>query len=401
MNELNHLQLAKMVFKKILIIRQSAIGDIILTTPLVRSVRSAYPDAQIDFLTNQEFIDLVRHNPHISKVIAYDKKTGFAGLYALKKQLMAEKYDWIIDLHNSLRSRFLRLFLGILSDVKEISIYEKPYIARKLLINFKKDIYPKPYKKVLFKYFDAVSNGNLNKNIDKNIQYDGKGTEVFFGEINNQNIDNLLGNKTYINAKITTNIITICPAASAFTKQWLPEYFAKLIVNLLSYYNIDNQQNNQQNNQKNDQNSVKIVLLGGKADIFVCENIIKMVTEILTISNKNTSELVISQVISLAGKCNLLDSAALLARSKVVITNDTGMMHLAEAQNKPVLAIFGSTVEAFGFYPFLEKSEVVEQKLACRPCSQSGESACPKGHFKCMRDILPEKIYEIAIKMML
>ena len=357
-----------MSFKKILIIRQSSIGDIILTTPLVRSVRQAHPNAQIDFLTNQEFTDLVRHNPHISNIISYDKKMGFSGLYALKTALMAEKYDWIIDLHNSLRSRFLRLFSKIISDVKEISVYEKPYIARKLLINFKKDIYPKPYKKVLLKYFDAL--------FDKNIQYDNKGTEVFFGEENSQKINDLLEFQTNIKTNTNANIITICPAASAFTKQWLPEYFANLIKKLFEYYNFDNK------------NNVKIVLLGGKADISVCENIKKMV------DNQANTDLII-----LAGKCNLLDSAALLARSKVVITNDTGMMHLAEAQNKPVLAIFGSTVEAFGFYPFLEKSEIVEEKLACRPCSQSGESACPKGHFKCMKDILPEKIYEIALLM--
>ncbi len=354
-----------MSFKKILIIRQSSIGDVILTTPLVRCVRQAYPNAQIDFLTNQEFTDLVRHNPHISNVITYDKKTGFAGLYGLKKQMMAEKYDWIIDLHNSLRSRFLRLFSKIISDVKEISVYEKPYIARKLLINFKKDIYPKPYKKVLLKYFDAL--------FDKNIQYDNNGTEVFFGEENTKKINDLLERQA--------NIITICPAASAFTKQWLPEYFANLIKKLFEYYNFDNQNKHQ--------NNVKIILLGGKADIEVCENIKKMV------DNQLNKDLII-----LAGKCNLLDSAALLARSNVVITNDTGMMHLAEAQKKPVLAIFGSTVEAFGFYPFLEKSKIVEEDLACRPCSQSGENACPKGHFKCMKDILPEKIYEIAIKMM-
>ncbi len=356
-----------MSFKKILIIRQSSIGDIILTTPLVRCVRQAYPNAQIDFLTNQEFTDLVRHNPHISNVITYDKKTGFAGLYALKKQLMAEKYDWIIDLHNSLRSRFLRLFSKIISDVKEISVYEKPYIARKLLINFRKDIYPKPYKKVLLKYFDALYS------VNKNIQYDNNGTEVFFGEENTKKINDLLENNT--------QIITVCPAASAFTKQWLPEYFANLIKKLFEYYNFDNQNKHQ--------NNVKIILLGGKADIEVCENIKKMV------DNQINTDLII-----LAGKCNLLDSAALLARSNVVITNDTGMMHLAEAQKKPVLAILGSTVEAFGFYPFLEKSKIVEEDLACRPCSQSGENACPKGHFKCMKDILPEKIYEIAIKMM-
>ncbi len=369
-----------MSFKKILIIRQSSIGDIILTTPLVRCVRQAYPNAQIDFLTNQEFTDLVRHNPHISNVITYDKKTGFAGLYTLKKQLMAEKYDWIIDLHNSLRSRFLRLFSKIISDVKEISVYEKPYIARKLLINFKKDIYPKPYKKVLLKYFDAL--------FDKKIQYDNNGTEVFFGEENTKKINDLLEYQTDIKTSANTNIITICPAASAFTKQWLPEYFATLIKKLFEYYNIDNQNKHQ--------NNIKIILLGGKADISVCENIKKMVDNQLNNQFRNQEN---TDLIILAGKCNLLDSAALLARSNVIITNDTGMMHLAEAQKKPVLAIFGSTVEAFGFYPFLEKSEIVETMLPCRPCSQSGENACPKGHFKCMKDILPEKIYEITLLM--
>ena len=388
-----------MLFNKILIIRQSSIGDIILTTPLVRSVRQAYPEAQIDFLTNQEFADLVRHNPHVSNVVSYDKKTGFRGLSALKNQLMREKYDWIIDLHNSLRSRYLRMFSKIFSNVKEISVYQKPYIARKLLINFKKDIYPKPYKKVLLKYFDALS-GHIS---DKIIQYDNKGTEVFFAEENTKKIDELLENKILEN-KIPQNkhnIITICPAASAFTKQWLPEYFATLIKNLIEHYCIDNQDiSNKNDNQNNKQNSLKIVLLGGKADVSVCENIVKMVEEMVTISNKSMLDLVNSKVVILAGKCNLLDSAALLARSNVIITNDTGMMHLAEAQKKPVLGIFGSTVEAFGFYPFLEKSEIVEENLACRPCSQSGENACPKGHFKCMKNILPEKIYEIALKMM-
>jgi len=346
-------------YTKILIIRQSSIGDIILTTPLVRSVRTHYPKAQIDFVIKKEFADLLRHNPHISNVLTYDKKTGFAGLKELKKQLQAEKYDRIIDLHKNLRSYFLRTGL----DAK-ITSYSKEYWNRFFLLKFRVNRYPEVITPVYQRYFDTLK--------PEGISYDGKGTEIFLPLSEIEFVSEKLKAKGY---DFTKPLIVLCPGASSPTKRWLPERFAEVGKYYIQKY------------------GAWIIFVGGREDIELCERIQQDIT--VEMNFKTTAK-----TLNFAGKLNLLESGALLKMAHLAITNDTGMMHMAQAQKTPVTAIFGCTTYELGFFPLPEKSAVVEKDLSCRPCTANGRDQCPKGHFDCMNQISSREVIEAGLSVL-
>lgn len=328
--------------RKILIVRMSSIGDIVLTTPVIRALRLRFPDAQIDFLVKSQFASLPENNPNISNIIPFDSGSGFGGLLKLRNRLSAEKYDWLIDLHRSLRSRFLSAFCGF----KLKTTYKKQLFNRFMLIRFKKNFY-KEVKPVYMRYFEALE--------PFHIEYDGNGTEVFLLESDFSGF-----NSGIINEKT----VVLCPGAAHANKQWLHERFAQLAIELsLSGCNV--------------------VLLGGKKEKRLCEQI------------KEISKV---ELHILAGETSLRQSAALLSKSAVVVANDSGMMHLAQAVKTPVVAIYGPTTRELGFFPFPEKSTVIEKELSCRPCTFKGAESCPKGHFNCMKNIGSQEVAD-AIKM--
>ncbi len=333
--------------KRILVIRFSSIGDIILTTPLLRCLRQQFPDAQIHFLTKVQFVDLIRHNPNINEVIGFDSKKEKNALSNLRKKLRENNYDWVIDLHQNLRSLYLKR--GFFS-----TSYPKHTFKRWLITNLnQRNIYLSP---IYERYFEAVQTFGIRN--------DNLGTEVFFQKENTEKIQLLFSEK---GISPSQKILTICTGASAFTKRWFAERFAEVADHFA---------------QKN----YKIVFIGGKEDHETSEKIINMMQK----GNES---------LNLAGKCSLLDSAAVLQQSEIVLTHDTGMMHLAQSQKCPVVAIFGATTRHFGFFPTPEKSIVVEKQLACRPCSFHGGAVCPRGHFDCMKTIEAREVIESLEKL--
>jgi len=316
---------------KILIIRFSAIGDIVLTTVVIRLLKKRYPKASIHYLTKKNMCELLQFNPHIDKVIGYDANS--TSLIELVKEVRNEKYDWIVDVHKNIRSRVIRFFGGASTKVT----YSKRYFERFLYLKFKKGI--KNPIHTIDKYLSY-----LHK---KGIVNDNLGTAVFY------NSDTMKKSvSSYFIKDTSKTLISICPGASYRTKQWSEEHFFSLIKEL-----------SKQNFQ--------VVLIGGKQDEKLCERI--------KVNNK---------VINLAGKLSLLQSAYVLKESVLAITNDSGMMHLAESQQTPVIAVFGSTTPALGFYPILPNSIVVENnEINCRPCHSKGKTVCPYEHFNCMKKI--------------
>lgn len=336
--------------QKILILRLSSIGDIILTSPLVRAVREKFPNAQIDFLIKKEFADVMRYNPNINNLICFDKKEKNA-LKNLKQQIRNEKYDWCIDIHKNLRTRLLKS--GIPFTYK--TQYNKQIFNRTLLVWFKINRF-KNIKPAYLKYFEAVEKFG--------IQYDGKGTEVFVPkEISIKIKSELIAN----NYKDDKKLIVICPAASFLNKRWKSEGFAEVADYLIEKHNAF------------------VVFLGGKQDIELCEK---------------TKNLMKNNSVNFAGKFTLIESAALLKECNLCLTNDTGMLHLAQSQKKATVAIFGATVKELGYFPLPEKSIVVEKDLPCRPCTHNGLNKCPKKHFKCMNDISVEDVKNAVDKIL-
>ena len=331
---------------RFLIIRLSSIGDIILTTPLVRALRKAYPNSLIDYLVKEEFLDLLQNNPHIDNVYTFNPRNGLKEILRWRKKIKSNEYTSILDLHRSIRSILMTIWLGRVELGKLNKNLFKRIVLVKLGINLYKSIVP-----VTQRYFDAAKRLDL---VD-----DGLGTELFHDGKIPTKIRNSLENK---------NIIIMAPGAGYFTKRWLPEYFAKLADKLIDKYNAE------------------VYLIGSSADKKVCSEIRKSMN---------------NYVHDLSGNFSILETSAIIDASDALITNDTGMMHVAVSQKKPVLAFFGSTTEELGFFPYGQKYKVLENKdLNCRPCSHVGRDKCPKRHFKCMKEISPELAYNSIINLM-
>jgi heptosyltransferase-2 len=317
----------------ILIIRFSSIGDIILTSAFIRQVRKTFPEAQIDYVIKKTFAQLIQHNPHINHIYTYDSTTKLSGLKELRSTLKTNGYDFIFDLQNNFRSNFiLRAFAH--SQKGQI---DKLKIKRALLVYLKINRYGKILP-VPLRYLKTAESAQV---MDA-----GLGLELFLGDNINP-------------PQIEGEYIAIAPGAAHFTKRWPMEKFESLIKKILKQF------------------AHKIVLLGGKEDADAFSS--------LEISDK---------IINFTGRLSLLESAAVIKNAVALISNDSALMHTATAVNTPVLAIFGSTSQELGFFPFRGKSMVMQNNnLWCRPCTHIGRKHCPLGHFKCMEEITADDVF--------
>ena len=334
---------------KFLIIRFSSIGDIILTTPLIRCLRAAFPNAQIDFLVKKEFAVVLSGNPHINNIITFDKTDSRNQLRQIRMQVQLTRYSMIFDIQKNIRS----IMIGVGSRTG-IAGFSKKLLARELLIRFKINIY-KEIKPVYLRYFEAVET--------LGVRYDGKGTEVFPAEQETYAVEALLAQNHIPRDK---PLLVAAPGAQWETKRWTTEGFATAADTFCN------------------QTGAYTVLIGGPGDVETCT--------LMQAQMKTPS-------LNLAGKLSLMGSAALLGKAAMVITNDTGMLHMAQAMKAAVVAVFGPTTRELGFFPLPENSRVAEIELSCRPCTQKGLHLCPKKHFRCMNDLRPELVSQLAAEL--
>jgi heptosyltransferase-2 len=342
--------------KKILIIRLSSVGDIVLATPLLRVLRARFPSSHLDFVVRKEYAELVRYNKNLNNIVEFDAKTGFSGLRKLKNQLRAEHYDLVVDIHNSLRSRYLRTLMG----VKNIVVINKRIFARTMLVKFKKNYY-RGLVSIADRYIEPVNKFGVRN--------DNAGLELYIpDEIEIKIYKRML----VLGIDRNKKVIGFCPSAKHSTKRWPQERFAELGIQLVDEY------------------GVKILLFGGPDDKERCSAIADTI-------NKRTIK---GSAVDLTGELSLLESAAAIEACTLIVTNDSGLMHIASAMNKKVVAIFGSTVREFGFFPVGTESVVLERTgLYCRPCSHIGRSTCPEGHFHCMVDVQVEEVAETVQRL--
>lgn len=328
---------------KTLIIRLSSIGDVILATPLARILREKLPSAQVDFLVKREYAPLVRHNPHLSSVIELDTQSGFEHLRGLRKRIRQEHYDLIIDVQGNLRSVFLRT-----GSSENLVSVNKRKLARFLLINFKWNVY-RSAPAVCVRYLETLRRFPLFD--------DGKGLEVFIPKEISDHVRQHLESTGLGNCE---NVVGLCPGSRHATKRWLQERFAQLAITLIK------------------EERMGVFLFGGLGDRELCASIERQIME----STGNQES-----IANFAGVFSLLETAVAMDACDVVVTNDTGLLHLAAARKRKVVAIFGPTVKEFGFFPYGTESKVFEHAgLYCRPCTHVGGKVCPEGHFRCMKD---------------
>jgi len=318
---------------KFLIIRFSSIGDIVLTSPVVRCLKNQYPDAEVHFLTKKKNSDLLQANPYIDKIMILDDSLSLT-----IRELKKERYDYIIDLHNNLRSLRVKL-----------SLRAKSYSFNKL--NIRKLLYTK------FKFNTMPDEHIVDRNLDTlrhfNVINDGKGLDHFIPEEEEFPIASLP-------VHFNSGYIVLVLAGTYATKR-LPEAKYRHLVT---------------------STKLPFVLLGGKSEKPMAANILDWDT---------------GNVVDFTGKLNINQSASLVKNASLVISNDTGLMHIAAAFNKKILSVWGNTSPQLGMFPYLsaQGSEILEVKgLPCRPCSKLGYNECPKKHFRCMNDLSEEKIGE-------
>ncbi len=296
---------------KILVIRFSAIGDILLTFPIVESLVNKYPSAEIHFLTKPS-------NKPVLELLSSKVQPRFLqkSLGQTAKQLRGERYDLVIDLHNNLRTFLLQLLMTKWSW----SRFRKLNFKKWLHTTFKWNTLPKVH--VVDRYAQAAS---------------VKPTAV-----------NLVVNNTNLVESLPLNYVAWVLGATFSTKQ----YPLSKLIETIEFLDIP------------------IVLLGGEKEMSMASSL----------------QAHFPSLISFVGKTSLSEAALVLSKAKVVVTNDTGLMHLAAFYAKPMVCIWGNTVPAFGMYPYQSAPVFHAQvsDLSCRPCSKIGHNTCPKGHFHCM-----------------
>lgn len=312
--------------KKILVIRFSSIGDIVLTTPIVRALKEQLDSAEVHFLTKPQFGTILSANPYINQVHFLNKNVN-----DLIKDLKQEDFDCIIDLHRNLRTSRIKMLLR-----KPVYSFPKLNMQKWLTVNFKINCLPKVH--IVDRYFLAVKS--------LHVQNDRRGLDYFIPKEDEVDLEVMVGTK---------NILSVAIGAQFATKR-LP---VNKLVEVLKKI------------------SKTVVLLGGSSDV---EN-----------ANELLEKLPDQKIVNMCGELSLNQSASVVRQSKVLLTHDTGLMHIASAFSTPIISVWGNTIPAFGMYPYRKESEKnirIHQvdNLSCRPCSKIGYQKCPKGHFKCMND---------------
>ena len=322
---------------RFLIIRFSSIGDIVLTSPVVRMLHNQVEGAEIHYLTKKQFLPVLKGNPYIHKIHLFNGKN----MPGLIDELKFLHFDYIIDLHHNLRSLKIKNRLSVMAFS-----FKKLNIEKYLLVHFKINRLPDVH--IVDRYLETV------KVFD--IQNDNKGLDYFIPVEDEFQLNRLP-------VSFHEGYIAFAIGGGHHTKK-LP--FEKL-VSLCT---------------KTDQ---ALVLLGGPEDK---ETGGRIVDEVLSTRPSN-------KIVSLCGVCSLNESASLVKQARLVISHDTGLMHIAASFQKKILSIWGNTIPEFGMHPYLADpasfiSEV--NNLKCRPCSKIGFSSCPKKHFNCMQNQDEHKI---------
>jgi len=334
---------------KILLIQTAFLGDVILTIPLVHSLKKDLKSKEVHVLIRPEAKSVFKNDPNVDKIILYDKRgteKGLINLYKIIKKIRKNRYDVVISPHRSLRSALITFFSNA---PKRIGFN----------INSLNFVYNKKVKYVK-KFHEVDRNLSLIRplydgeiNVDFNM-YNSKQDEIKAKEIINKfcNINE-------------ASIIGIAASSQWNTKRWPPNYYKELIDMLIS-------------------NGFYVILFGSEKDTGICNEIAN------NYDNK---------ILNLCGSLTINESSEVMKYCKVIVSNDTGAMHIGSVSGVTTIAIYGPTLPEFGFYPYGVKNKIMQEKIYCRPCSIHGGQKCPEGHFRCMKNIHPKQVFEETIKL--
>jgi heptosyltransferase II len=323
---------------KILVFQTAYLGDVVLTTPLLDALRSKYPSARIDIVVQPAWMEMVRYHPSATMIVPFDKRgaeSGIVGTLRFAKSLAAQKYDIAFCPHPSFRSAFILWLARIPLRIGFHNSSGALFFTKTVQRDEKKH----EVHRVL-SLMNVVGGVDIESAPKVHLGPDSDAGEILarFG---------LDSRKRYLG---------IHPGSVWATKRWLPERFGELGKTLSQEYD-------------------GVIVFGGAGE----EELAAIVCAAAG-----------AGAVNLAGRVSLGELAIVLSRLRLLVTNDSGPMHIAAALGVPVVAIFGSTVPEFGYAPFATQSRILEAPQSCRPCGPHGFRRCPKEHFRCMRDITVE-----------
>ena len=327
--------------QKILIVRFSSIGDIVQSTSPLRTIRDNYPDAQITFLTLDDYAPILEYHSDIDFLLSISRKKTLKETWDLCEYIRDKEYKIIFDLHNSLRSNIL-LSMSKSENYK----LKKPRLNRSLLFYFHYNRFESSFSslKMFHKYLGLIWK-----------EGDSIPPARLFVSLHEKNVA-----KSFLMSKgVLNKFIAIVPGAAWKQKQWSVEKYIKTMNRL----------------------QIPSVILGSKKDI-ICEKIAKGV----------------EKSINLSGQTDLRLALSLLSNSEYVIGSDTGLLHAAEALGKRVLMILGPTSKQTGAGVNLNNSIEIQKDIWCRPCSQNGSFPCYRKKQLCMDLIQPADVLDSLSK---
>jgi len=340
---------------RLLVIRLRSLGDVILATPLIRNLRARFPEAAIDMLTGERYLQLLEGIPQLAGRLAYP--VGSRARRAARGSLAEAGYDIIIDLQNNLTSRLIAAAIG----PARLYRYRRPRFNRWLRIHLPRlrDRLPTP---------PAVAIGYIRAAARLQVRDDGRGLELIPTGKWRRSAGALLEDyHRQAGIPPDTLPLIVAPGARHKTKIWPADRWVELL--LVAY----------------DAGFRSQVIVGGEDDLPLADQI---------------TELVSHPVLVTAGLADLGELVALISMGCALVSSDSGPMHIAAAVGTPVVAIFGPTVPDFGFAPLRCPSEIVQvEGLTCRPCHPHGPERCPRRHFRCMLDIDARRVFSALARL--
>jgi heptosyltransferase-2 len=321
---------------RIAVIRFSSLGDVLCTGPAVRGLHRTFPEAEIVFITNPHYRDLAAALPGVTRVAVVERR---GGKFAQDKDRVVWEGPWdrVADLQGSQKSRRLAREMKPVQSVTDTP----PRIRRGLLQT----------TRIKLGSFPSVPERMLGRMKKWGVEDDGASLRVDIPVSARGRVDDRYGDKL-------NGAIALVPGAKHRTKRWPERHWAELVRSLPP--------------------EEMIVVVGAEGEM----------PKQMDAALKGRAK----RGMDLTGETTPMELASILNRASVVISGDTGPMHLAVAVQTPVVAMFGPTVREFGFYPFRARAEVLEQDIWCRPCSAHGGPRCPLGHHRCLEEITPEEV---------
>jgi len=327
----------------ILLIQTAFLGDAVLTIPLVSAIRDKFPKAALSVLCTPEVAEVFRSHPATPEILLFDKRGDHRSLRArwrLSRTLRARHFELAIIPHRSFTSAALAALAGIPRRVGFSRSQGRWLLSH--LVPFQWGVHDVERNLALLEPLGVPPpSGKLWMRPDPETQslIQQRLKEAGIGP--------------------TDPVLGINAGSVWATKRWLPEGFAAVADRAI-------------------RDGMKVIFVGGTKD----EPSVHAVTGRMT-----------EKALNWAGKTSLKELIAVIARTNVFLTNDSGPMHIAAACGIPVVALFGPTTKELGFFPYGAGHKVIEKNLPCRPCGLHGHERCPLGHFECMKSINADEVY--------